>query len=138
MHAAGWRVKASGQKWLGHLGCGELKHAGWAAARLESTGRHAAAACPRVLADVPASLQPACLPAHPASLATTLPPFQVVEMEKYFVFEHQPGGLEWRVLEEACAELDKLAALVDGKIKVGWEHNSMCGGRVCAADLDRR
>lgn len=40
-------------------------------------------------------------------------------MEKYFVFEHQPEeGLEWRVLEEACAELDKLAALVDSKIKV--------------------
>lgn len=44
----------------------------------------------------------------------------VMEHEKHFVFEHQPGGLEWRILEEACAELDKLAALVDGKMKV-WE-----------------
>jgi hypothetical protein len=56
---------------------------------------------------------------------THLPPsvpvlaLQVFEHEKYFVFEHQPGGLEWRVLGEACAELDKLAALLEGKLKVG-------------------
>ncbi|KAL4451902.1 hypothetical protein ABPG75_007564 [Micractinium tetrahymenae] len=44
---------------------------------------------------------------------------KVIDYEKYFLFEHQPGGLEWRVLEEACAELAKLQALVDGKIKRG-------------------
>jgi hypothetical protein len=42
----------------------------------------------------------------------------VVDYEKYFVFEHQTGSLEWRILEEACTELDKLATLTDGKIKV--------------------
>lgn len=43
--------------------------------------------------------------------------------EKCFVFEHQPGGVEWRVLEVACSELAKLAELVAGKIEVR-------GGRV--------
>lgn len=49
-----------------------------------------------------------------------LPPAQVEEHEKYFVYEARPGSLEWRILGEACSELDKLEALVDGKIKVGW------------------
>lgn len=44
---------------------------------------------------------------------------QVIDYEKFFVFEHQPGGLEWRVLGEACAELAKLEALVGGKIARG-------------------
>ncbi|PSC70727.1 nitrate ABC transporter substrate-binding [Micractinium conductrix] len=44
---------------------------------------------------------------------------KVEEHQKFFVFEHQPGCLEWRVLGEACAELAKLASLVDGKIKRG-------------------
>lgn len=58
---------------------------------------------------------------------------KVIEMEKYFVFEHQPEeGLEWRVLEEACAELDKLAALVDSKIKRGQ------GDKRAAAELVRQ
>ncbi|EFN55941.1 hypothetical protein CHLNCDRAFT_145228 [Chlorella variabilis] len=44
---------------------------------------------------------------------------KVDNFEKYFVFEPQPGSLEWRILEEACAELSKLSALIDGKIKRG-------------------
>lgn len=51
------------------------------------------------------------------SMQNMPPPAQVIDYEKYFVFEHHPGGLEWRVLEEACAELGKLQALVDSKIK---------------------
>lgn len=64
---------------------------------------------------------PACLSACLHRLANCPPcphRLQVIDYEKYFVFEHQPGGLEWRILEESCAELAKLAALVDGKIKV--------------------
>lgn len=57
---------------------------------------------------------------------------QVVDMEKYFVFEFQPGALEWRVLEEACLELDKLAALIDGKIKVrGGRDGRFCSALAC-------
>lgn len=53
-------------------------------------------------------------------------------MEKYFVFEFQPGALEWRVLEEACLELDKLAALIDGKIKVrGGRDGRFCSALAC-------
>ena len=53
--------------------------------------------------------------------------------EKYFVYEHEPldAPLEWRVLLEACGELDKLAALVDGKIKVGGERRGLAGSDSC-------
>lgn len=56
---------------------------------------------------------------HPPTHSPAPPHPQVEEHEKYFVFTHQPGSLEWRVLGEAVAELAKLAALLDGKIKVG-------------------
>ncbi|KAL4420465.1 hypothetical protein ABPG75_010121 [Micractinium tetrahymenae] len=44
---------------------------------------------------------------------------KVLHFDSYFVFEHQPGGPEWRLLGEACTELAKLAALLEGKIKRG-------------------
>jgi hypothetical protein len=43
---------------------------------------------------------------------------QVHDFEKHFAFEHQPGQWEWRVLEAACVELEKLIALLQGKIQV--------------------
>lgn len=54
---------------------------------------------------------------------------QVVEHEKYFAFDPQPGCLEWRVLEEACVELQKLEALVEGKLRVGIK-GGLVGGWV--------
>ncbi|KAI3437897.1 hypothetical protein D9Q98_000342 [Chlorella vulgaris] len=44
---------------------------------------------------------------------------QVHDFEKHFAFEHQPGQWEWRVLEAACVELEKLIALLQGKIQRG-------------------
>lgn len=41
----------------------------------------------------------------------------VVNMERYFVFDGQPGdSLTWKIFEEGCKELDKLGALIDGKL----------------------
>ena len=100
MHAAGWTVKVR-MHWR----------------------RPPALAClpaciPPSLVCICCSLQciPTLLTCRPCAPST----LQVFEHEKYFVFEPQPGGLEWRVLGEACAELDKLAALLGGKLKVGW------------------
>lgn len=45
-----------------------------------------------------------------------------------WVFEEQPGSAEWEILEEACAELDKLWQLVQDKIEVGGVGG---GGMVC-------
>lgn len=43
----------------------------------------------------------------------------VVDFERYFVFEHQPGTIEWEILEIAVAELVKLKALLEGKLRRG-------------------
>lgn len=49
-----------------------------------------------------------------------------------WVFEGQPGSAEWEILEEACAELDKLWRLVQDKIEVGgWGVGAWCAPCVC-------
>lgn len=118
MHAAGWRVKVKqGWKVLGASRAGVVRvGCEW---RSCGAGVKVRSMCLEpwpgwdLRLPLPAASQ--FMP-HPNCF---LMPCQVIEMEKYFVFEHQPGeGLEWRVLVEACSELDKLAALVDSKIKV--------------------
>lgn len=40
----------------------------------------------------------------------------VQDLERYFVFEAQPGTLQWSIFEEADKELRKLDALLEAKI----------------------
>lgn len=42
---------------------------------------------------------------------------KVADHERVWVFEGQPGSTEWLILEEACAELDKLWILVNQKLQ---------------------
>lgn len=73
----------------------------------------------------------ACIMLNAAPLLPAPP--QVDNFEKYFVFEPQPGSLEWRILEEACAELSKLSALIDGKIKVRGRGQGVAKRRLLAS-----
>ena len=78
----------------------------------------------------------ACIMLNAAPLLPAPP--QVDNFEKYFVFEPQPGSLEWRILEEACAELSKLSALIDGKIKVRGRGQGVAKRRLLASGWNGR
>lgn len=70
-----------------------------------------------------ASRYPALVHVHPPaclllSCSQRGPPVQVADHERVWVFEGQPGSTEWLILEEACAELDKLWILVNQKLQV--------------------
>ncbi len=52
-----------------------------------------------------------------SSAGSTGPPLALPPLQAW-AFEGQPGSVEWAILEEACAELDKLWRLVEDKIKV--------------------
>jgi hypothetical protein len=40
----------------------------------------------------------------------------VIEHERYFIFEPQPGTLQWSIYKEACKELAKLDTVLDAKL----------------------
>ena len=41
---------------------------------------------------------------------------QVVDLQRYFVFDSQPGSTQWRIFEEACKELSKLEKSLESKV----------------------